>query len=279
MKNWGRGSDYTYLDTAPDGQILEWRGGVHVSTLNEWPVSGTTIRVIGDRNNSSLLVRLAKHQDENYIVQTCSPLLAGSRNERRNPTKALRNVARVADRAPSLGGWRHYGLSEYLGHQCALCPDDEARMAYAKDHPVYRALSFLTPRDDVAVAKLLGLIIDPRNFVDPNNPDDPLTKLEAYLGLSKSKPRPEHLEVVRGCVGLTSDVEYNRNDPSAYFLLINWLRNEKIAIRGYLSFLIWAWLDVVSLNRPADPILDPTYVFDDETAAVFTSHWNSFQSG
>jgi hypothetical protein len=83
---------------------------------------------------------------------------------------------------PSLGGTQRPGPVELATYALADLPPDAVR-----DHPVYRRLAFIR-LDPISVGALLGLILDPRWFVDPADPGS-LNRLGAFLRLDPKAAR------------------------------------------------------------------------------------------
>jgi hypothetical protein len=146
------------------------------------------IRLLGHPNNAELICRLfqrklAKHLDN---LEVCSPL-----SYRNNPkTTAESEEILLAMRswygAPSQGGWHEVTYKEFTSYCLAYLGKaglyHEMR-PFLEAHPAWPSLSFITSLDHQMVSALIGLIVDPRFYIDRDEPDR-TSKLEAFLGLT-----------------------------------------------------------------------------------------------
>lgn len=154
-------------------------------------LSNRHIRIIGNANNAQLLLALyLKHiQIPNSYIEICSPLICASRKERLNPVNAL-YAMRNCDSAASLGGWHKMVANDYfnyalISHLQKVNTVDDHAISLLKSHTVWPTLSFIPHLNLTACCKLIATIVDPRWFIDVDNPSRG-AKLKKYLGLDKS---------------------------------------------------------------------------------------------
>jgi hypothetical protein len=120
-------------------------------------------------------------------LEVCSPLCCVNTEQRNDPAVLLFKT-RSFDPPVSVGGWHSFGPEDLRAYLLAYfqqneLPGDQDDVAEVlHSHPAWRALSFVAGLNTAAAAQLLGLIIDPRWYIDPADPDQ-TNKLPQFLGL------------------------------------------------------------------------------------------------
>lgn len=121
-----------------------------------------------------------------------SPRCCGCKADLADPSVLL-YAARNFEHPASVGGWRKIAdadeaaLQFVAARHCAATPPPLSR------HPIGELLTFVDGLNAESCASLLGLIGDPRWFIDPANPDR-LNKLPQFLGLDPRTQRNAALE-------------------------------------------------------------------------------------
>jgi hypothetical protein len=188
----GLGLQYYRLQTAADGRVWYARGNGLVQSTDCTPVefaaradleSQGVYRLIGSPGNAELIVLLCQHK---LAVQTCSPLAVRKSWHRRRPELALPALLSWPAYSSSLGGWHTVTELELATYRLSVLHQqnaDEAALAQAfVGHPAERSLTFVRTLDPATAARLLGVLCDPRCFVDFNWPESS-SKMVEYLGL------------------------------------------------------------------------------------------------
>lgn len=178
-----------------DGVGLPCDTGLRPAQFLEAPLllQGRLIRIVGSAANAGIIVALCGLRGSLLEdVEVCSPLVCESAEGRKDPELTLYNM-RSFVLPPSLGGWRPvvgddltvYSLADHLAAEGSVTP--YARLL-AASHPVWAALTFVGGLNEDAAVRLVALIIDPRWYIDPDEPDR-LSRLEQYLGLNPKTMR------------------------------------------------------------------------------------------
>jgi hypothetical protein len=146
------------------------------------------VRLMGSADNARLITELFARKLRQQIssVEVVTPLVCSTNKERSDPLTVLYWM-RQFHRVPSLGGFHEITERDYPAYAMVAAINDPRtskehlqRILYA--HPVWTPLSFVNGMNAEYAAKLISLIIDPRWYIDLNNPDR-VSKLEAFLGL------------------------------------------------------------------------------------------------
>lgn len=148
------------------------------------------VRVLGTQTNAPLIVDLYTKccsPRRPGRLEVASPLVCETDQERNTPAIALYRM-RQCLLPPSLGGWHQVDELDYPSYAIAaqLAKDGgftEHTQRLLLTHPVHHDLTFLPTINWEPTAYLLSIILDPRWFLNFNNPYR-LSKLKAYLGLS-----------------------------------------------------------------------------------------------
>jgi hypothetical protein len=186
----GRGAVW-YLD----GEQMPFCSG---SDANEFSADFRTqtasrFRVVAFPENIPLILALYNNcsRKEEFPLEVCSPLCCEGA-DRQDPELLLYRM-RGYGLPPSLGGWHRFGpldlpsylLARALHPGAGAAGDADAGLVrlYMRAHPAAVSLRFPDHLDELQLARLIAMVIDPRWFVDPHEPDSP-SKLEQYLGLT-----------------------------------------------------------------------------------------------
>ena len=169
------------------------------------------VQLLGFRSNAELICRLyevCQERESPPRILIGTPDVCTQRDCRSAAT-VLQRMDAVGLRRPSQGGWHALTSHDFTSYLliCELAKNKKRLitpevMEVVRQHPAYPALSFLPTIDWYCTASVLGLIADPRWYVDPSNPDRG-AKLRAYLGLTKRNARAYVLG--QGAAGMNYD--------------------------------------------------------------------------
>jgi hypothetical protein len=201
--------------------------------------------------------------------------------QRANPERTLLAM-RSERRAGSLGGWHEMGIPDYnsyalVSHIQKMGSVDHNALCLLKNHPAWKALSFVKGLDQVRCCRLLNTIIDPRWYIDPKHPTR-VSKLNAYLGLTSKVARAyEKGQVVRGYHNYRNTLlcwkdhtYYPHGDelklPGNFLWRVRLLsENQELAdLRAnqvFVAFLRHNWLAALYANKQHDPLFIPEHFF------------------
>lgn len=185
------------VHTAPDGVVWSADGaycpkssGLRADEFVE-SLSGKQqhVRTLGVHENARLITQLyfkscsPRHGGK---LEVAGPLVCDHRRERANPEAALYRM-RQCTLSPSLGGWHVVSDVDVNSYEIAAAMargmSTESAVIYAQRHPTWPDLSFIGGVQPAYLAKVLGLIIDPRWFIDPRHPER-ISRVQSYLGLN-----------------------------------------------------------------------------------------------
>ena len=307
------------LHTDPDGVVwyLEGQGipvcsGVDVDTflVTNRPQESMLVHIIGTHQNVNLILELhlLRHDDPNFRLYVCTPALCHTEAERRDPEIALIRARRYM-LPGSLGGWHRFGYNDYPVYALAYLIDTEADPSVDHlsqllgSHVIWPALSFANV-DEVACAKLVAQILDPRWFIDLQHPDR-TSRLESYLGLrlrdgvhtrsdgnhatsddGNCLPDPRSRAVVNcwlPSLEETLDTDRGLKYPENFLYRI-WVHHAldgpvKAQLRvsqAFVRFLRHVWLD--ALYKGGDGLFAPEHFFKHEYEVEgFKEHMSSFK--
>ncbi len=155
------------------------------------------VRVLGTVINAPLIVDLYQKccsPRRTGKLEVASPAICETIAERRDPQISLYRM-RQCLLSPSLGGWHQVDELDYPSYAIAAQFAEDGKFTSHIDkllvtHPTYHDLTFLPTLNRSAAAELLGIILDPRWFIDTRNPYR-LSQLKLYLGLT-----PKHMRQV-----------------------------------------------------------------------------------
>lgn len=149
-----------------------------------------TVRVIGCHSNVDLLLRLYDHKINGKLskLQVCTPTVCSAAVRHGRPEIALLDSGQWNGWPASLGGWHEFDKTDFPSYYLArsfdmgIEPDDVITYA-GKSHVAWHALSFIPHLNHEYCFRLIGKLLDPRWFVDPDEPDKN-SRLEGFLGLT-----------------------------------------------------------------------------------------------
>lgn len=280
-----------------DGDRLPKRSGFDRDKFLDSPIRrrAERIRVVGMPSNANLIAHLytLKARDELSGLEVCSPLVCSAAADRTKPEVTLFNMRQWA-LSPSVGGWHEVTAQDYAIYAMVaqlVAGDLKRAMEFLPEHPVTLAAQFVCC-DSVALTKLLGAIVDPRWFVDPDNPDR-LSKLFSFLGLDPATERAsgrrsayrERNQLVASC--WRSGPEQGSDGkpgPRSYFhryhreLIegkeVGWKADLRTAQR-FVAFLRQVWVDAIypMPNPWMEPLFETERFFRrGADAMAFDSH-------
>jgi hypothetical protein len=274
---------YAVGDTSP--QLLA--GGVSdLLAANPGP-----IRILACQSNVPLLVSLHE-QHMGRAVDVAGPQACESARELADPEIAIYR-SRQLRLSPSLGGWHRFGETDYPSYKLAALRISEADAlcargdALLRGHPAMRRLRFIAGRHLPATAQLLGLMLDPRWFVDPVHPDR-TARARSFLGLSHYNQRQYHAGVrsekarryglVTTAWGAASPAGHIQQ-PGGFLhrKSIRYADKDLGELRAsglFVAYLVRAWQQgIIDKTAPwqRDPIFDPSRFLTTEELAAYQS--------
>lgn len=267
------------------------------------------IRLVGAIENASIIVQLFDQKRENNTklkkLEVCSPLVCQNVADRNDPEIALLEMRRWSWPS-SLGGFHEVTTYDYYQYLLSIEISKKSYKFsnYTKslllNHPAWKSLSFISHLDTDYTAKLLGLIIDPRWYIDFSEPDSG-AKLKSYLGLTPKTQgfvsgesghshgiHPERCRLVMK-VWKTRDKEPVGKDlyhPTCFLWRI-WLDHGKAyeadlrTSQAFVAFLRHTWLATLYDSNPnisSESLFVPAYFFKlPEEIAYYNKHINNYE--
>jgi hypothetical protein len=249
------------------------------------------VRVLGLPGDVSLAVQLyalARTGRRTGTVEVASPLAVRGTRRRAAPVSVLMDMRQWVVR-PSVGGWTEFGADHFVSFSLALATRRRAQAGEIAEllarHPAWGAVSLVPHLDGMALAHLIGQVLDPRFFVDPDEPDR-LSKLEAFLGLDPKVAQTGGRTA--GCNERYARYRllleaWKRDDPGpaeagrnpalfvwrAYYAAGGGPKGDLCAGRRLAHYLRHTWLDGLYPGRPHDPLFSPDMFFDGGGAAWY----------
>lgn len=256
------------------------------------------MRLRGSAENAPLIEAMYYAKTRHGVstaFHLCTPRVLGPDAE------SLFAALRELNYAGSLGGFHElsdrdgpsYALHVAMTRSGGLLNDAAAELL--REHRAWPALSFIVGLDQVAAARMLCDVLDPRWFVSLQNPNS-LGRLYSFLGLT-----PRHVE--NALVGRTPTCKQGRRcanvlqawyrpsvaadpellaHPGAYLQRIvvadpvaHSIKYFVKASRLFVAFVRDVWLDMMA--APGRRLFVPKYHFSEPTTAeAFTRHWESY---
>lgn len=241
----------------------------------------------------SEFVDLAFQFDTAFSCSSNTILLLTSLYETRIPHSSLLYSSHMrfkdaANARESVGGLRNFTelddlMLVGLGH--LLDNDRKAVAQTLKQLPVYKYLSFLSPRSDLGLANIVFFAFDPRMHINPQRPDSSAT-FKRLLGADGPKGRLQRDMRIMTAPAWLVEGEHDISQPGAFLIrrLKKDSENPNPTTPGLLrthqkfaTFLRYAWLDSIRPAWCAEPLFDPSLIFADEpdTVDAFRSHMES----
>lgn len=249
------------------------------------------VRIPGLFRNIALINFLLALRDESLTsrIEICSPWCCGQVADTADPGVLLYSAQRF-DPPVSVGGWRRltdYDRAVFKFSEALQCGEP----IVPEHHPVLQALSWIRGINLNATAYLLGMIVDPRWFIDPARPDRH-NKLSQFLGLapipsSNSKTSSKRFlrsNLVRSCWRTSEeppeDLQVNDILWQKYLSRPDQDRAEIETSRFLVSWLRQMWLAVLCRSEQRRELFVPSLFFSDpETAEAFSLHWRFVLDG
>lgn len=277
-------SECVYVEEGPGGV---WASTPRSGPAVRWPtaevaaedrsLAGNSVRCRGTPRNAALLVRLYRAKSVGRIrsLEVCSPLAGGTANHGLDPRQSLIRI-QAEQPSASCGGWHDFTALDVTSYAMAASP--ESRLEFLRLHPAWPAFSFLKPLDESAMADLVALLLDPRFFVDPFNPDRS-DRVQSFLGLSRRNPFPDRLALVMRCWRFGLDgipVSWKGVDGPGSFVCREAVRRGLVAAsRLFVSYVTQTWTDELCRGRNKEELFVPEHFFPDGEAAAWRSHTRS----
>lgn len=152
-------------------------------------------KAIGCPNNVDLLLRLYDRKLNGKLarVQVCTPAVCPTASRRKRPEVVLLDANQWQGWPASLGGWHEFGEDDFPAYYLARnfmvgLETMDVTKHVGRTHVAWHALSFIPHLNEEYSFRLLAMILDPRWFVDPEEPEKN-SRLEGFLGLT---PRTQY---------------------------------------------------------------------------------------
>lgn len=242
------------------------------------------VRFMGVPDNADLAMHLFSRKLHGDLgsLEVCSPLACETNSRRDKPDNVLFDLRKWAGRA-SCGGWHEFELGDYPSYGLAsglrLGADQSHLSRFLKDHPVWYALAGVPHLFPKAVGELIGLVLDPRFFIDKQDPDR-LSKLEAFLGLDpkiaisegRSGAATKQHDRYRVVLDCWKHEEPGRETAAIMPELFLWKayydagggwKGDLRASQKFVHYLRHCWLDALYPTKPwVEPLFVPGHFFD-----------------
>ncbi len=249
------------------------------------------IRVLGSSENARLITLLycKKKAGRFKSLQVGSPLSCESASRRDNPCHVLAAMRRW-NVVPSCGGWHEMtgkDIPSYILGSRRLDRDSAGAMpasdlSILKTHPVYYAVAGIHGIHLPSVAAIVGEILDPRFFIDLDEPDR-LSKLESFFGLDpkdiaaggRAGAPGQHRRYVTLLAAWKSQSEPSSREIADNPEMFPWReyarhkesrKGDLRASQMFLHYLRHTWLDALYPDRKpwVEPLFAPDRFFDSD---------------
>lgn len=262
----------------------------------------TVIKMSGASRNSRAIVHFFSCARRGQIraIRLASPHLIPNQASRNDPVSALMFMQRVSDGYPaSLGGWHTVRLAEAASYCLAIPTGDRmfsspSRRLMYRGHILRRHLEFIGTLSPALAARLIGILRDPRWYVDAMHPNRS-GRLFSYLGIRphiiNPGKKPRHL-VYRWYVASSAwrvgsaddipspahDIEHPRHWLWKYYQEKGGDQKALLcATRKFVSYVKYGWLDrLTSTSSRTEALFDPEIFFNDP--AVCEAYYNHISS-
>lgn len=255
---------------------------------------GRVVRILGTYRNVSLIRRVYESfRGRLGRVELATPRVCATLSELTTPEIAMLRMRQCA-LVSSLGGWHAMSDADFWSYLIADLVAEGISSAVAsrvmklvRRHPVWPYASFVRGMTVSNLAHVIGTVLDPRWFIDPEVPSR-VSYLESYLGLSpKVQARVDdqrHIVIDKAeqrCWWV-SQCWYRDPPPGDAEMEIpgNWLWltwrhfgrgtiGKLRASQRLLSFLRHAWLAGLTGQRD---LFDPGQIMSYSTLQAFREH-------
>lgn len=268
-----------------DGYGLPQDSGIPVNEFifSDIQAGNRCVRVVGLARNAPLLKRLYRMPGVKTL-EVCSPLCCPSIEQRNDPGQLLIS-SRTYERPRSVGGWHtftegdlaHYTLADRYYHPEDYKKTDPAAVHMELlQHPAWPAMSFISHLNWNKLVELLGLLIDPRWYVDPSDPDK-TSKLPQYLGLDPRAQNSNADKNERSARNHLVTETWRNGDPAGpfiapgHFLWRTWhakgggTKGDLAVSKRFIEYLRQNWLAALCPTAQASHLFVPEYFFDKDT--------------
>ena len=250
-------------------------------------------RLPASRSTSYLINRLwVKRKIGDAIsLQLCSsrPLIKCDNKYKLDTVSKFLYIHNYVD-TPSRGGWHEftddeyptYLISELLKEKNTLAKNYNSRLMYIyEQHPLNQPMSFFREFDQLRIGEILGLVMDPRFFINPSDPDKDYD-LMSFLGVFHSiirkniidpniTSRASRLATLISIWKTDSFLNMKKLSPGVEFIRNSWLRikalhkdpyaADLIITRYVISFIRNYWLNTLYATKNA--WAEPLFLTDD----------------
>lgn len=283
-----------------DGDKMPCNSNCHVNEFISLPIinHARNVRVVGSRLAANLLINLFAKKCKNELdkLEICSPLCCEPTSDKQDPDVVLYNM-RTFCLSPSLSGWHEFGPLDYPSYAIAYhfsksnTFDDYVKRILTL-HPVWPSLSFIKNIDLENCSRLIGLILDPRWYIDTYNDPNRGSKLEQYLGLNprtqsslvnkKQTWRHDRCKLVMKCWKSNKPNKEELCEPENFLWRIYHARSNKgdlCASKEFVRFLRLTWLNSIVCSPKANRLFVPDYFFaNKEESEAYKRHLEKFSN-
>jgi hypothetical protein len=277
-----------------EGNGMPHQSGVDATTFLESAVfrAAAHVRMVGNAANAKLILQLYGHKLDNRIrsLEVCSPLCCDSPDDRKDPEVMLYQM-RNFWLPGSLGGWHEFSHHDLFSYMLAahFHEHDNITVEQRKVMTVHRlwpCLSFIDGIDLDSCARLVGALVDPRWYIDADDPDRN-SKLEQFLGLNpktqceseKGGDKQSYYKLVLKC-WKTGSPPGQLSLNARHFLWRAWHskgggpKGDLIASKFFVAYLRATWTSLVCNRAHAGRLFVPEYFFlRSEEARAFREHY------
>lgn len=241
-----------------------------------------SVIMLGTRSNAKLLVDLYTMKCNKVFssLKVCSPLACRGEKRRQDPRIILMDILQLRGYAGSLGGWHECDKSDALHYLIASMKDFSVMPSFIDKHPAYKSLMFLPNLNMNKCVQLLSTIIDPRWYVDLDNPESH-SQIQAYLGLIPKiqqyvssdneikHPSSDLCKLVMNCWKTIIPNEQELDKPNNFLWRIWYTQNKDTMAdlhvsHTFITYLRETWLNEIYISRGGlskDGLFIPKYFF------------------
>ena len=239
------------------------------------------IRIFAMPENSALIAAAA---GASFRVLLASPLMLDTRRARHNPNRILNRAMDLTSLQIRIsghrGGWHYMQTDEDMFYRAAAAlaagASDATIVALLERHPIWQRITFMSPCDEVLLAKLLATLRDPRWYVDVTRPGS-LAKLYTFMGLAmdlRLTQGPTNRDMAISTWRTSEATPQGVTRHPRGFLWRHFcksddgqLKRERKTTRLMLRFIRSIWLDYIAAVDGyagiVEPLFIPEYWMDD----------------
>jgi len=263
-----------------------------VKSLSDSKLKYPKIQVVGSKQNIELLILIHEAKKKSKIdissMEVCTPLCCANSQQRDDTTATLYAMRRWTKWPSSKGGWHNFTDYDYIVYKLALESDlnkltipKENVEEFKSKHPLWTYLSFIPTIDEKYSSILVGLILDPRWYIDITNPDR-VSKLESFLGIGSKSRYKKRYELLEKAWSNKSNFNNKDLENPRNFLLreakgLTCDKGMLRASRKFLSYLRLCWLNLI-YPKPTESLFDPGLFFSTKSeVSEFNNYMKSFR--